>query len=61
MPNGKSLPCFIPYDPNPRAGGYISDRFISGLRPPEFYFHCMAGREVSWIKNYKLKKKFFKI
>ena len=23
----------------------IGDRFLSGLSPPEFYFHCMAGRE----------------
>lgn len=45
MANGKTLPCFLPYDPNPRAGGFIGDRFLSGLRPPEFYFHCMAGRE----------------
>ena len=35
----------MPYDPNPRSSGYISDRFISGLRPQDFYFHCMAGRE----------------
>ena len=45
MPSGKTLPCFLPYDPNPRAGGFIGDRFLSGLRPAEFYFHCMAGRE----------------
>ena len=45
MQNGKTLPCYLPYDPNPRSSGYISDRFISGLRPQEFYFHCMAGRE----------------
>lgn len=45
MPSGRSLPSFIPYDPNPRAGGYIADRFLTGLRPQEFYFHCMAGRE----------------
>ena len=45
MPSGRTLPCFIPYDPNPRASGYISDRFLSGLRPQDFYFHCMAGRE----------------
>ena len=44
-PAGRSLPSFLPYDPHPRAGGYISDRFLSGLRPQEFYFHCMAGRE----------------
>lgn len=45
MQNGKTLPCYLPYDPNPRSSGYISDRFMSGLRPQEFYFHCMAGRE----------------
>jgi DNA-directed RNA polymerase I subunit RPA1 len=45
MPNGKTLPCFTAFDPNPRASGFISDRFITGLRPQDFYFHCMAGRE----------------
>ena len=45
MASGKTLPCFIPYDPNPRAGGYIGDRFLTGLRTQEFFFHCMAGRE----------------
>ena len=45
MASGKTLPCFIPYDPNPRAGGFIGDRFLTGLRPQELYFHCMAGRE----------------
>ena len=45
MPSGKTLPCFLPYDPNPRAGGYITDRFLSGLRPQDFFFHCVAGRE----------------
>jgi len=45
MATGRTLPCFLPYDPNPRAGGFISDRFLSGLRPAEFFFHCMAGRE----------------
>ena len=45
MQNGKTLPCYLPYDPNPRSSGYVTDRFISGLRPQDFYFHCMAGRE----------------
>lgn len=45
MQNGKTLPCYLPYDPNPRSSGYISDRFLTGLRPQDFYFHCMAGRE----------------
>ena len=45
MQNGKTLPCYLEYDPNPRSSGYVSDRFISGLRPQDFFFHCMAGRE----------------
>ncbi|KAH9256840.1 hypothetical protein BASA81_004953 [Batrachochytrium salamandrivorans] len=42
---GKTLPCFDPFDPSPRAGGFVTNRFLSGIRPQEYYFHCMAGRE----------------
>lgn len=45
MQNGKTLPCFLPNDPNPRASGFVSDRFLTGLRPQDFFFHCMGGRE----------------
>ncbi|XP_068449232.1 DNA-directed RNA polymerase I subunit RPA1 [Clinocottus analis] len=45
MPSGKSLPCFQPYDPAPGAGGFISGRFLTGIKPQEFFYHCMAGRE----------------
>ncbi|KAK9123096.1 hypothetical protein Sjap_012698 [Stephania japonica] len=45
MISGKTLPCFPPWDPSSRAGGFISDRYLTGLRPQEYYFHCMAGRE----------------
>ena len=45
MASGKTLPSFMAFDPNPRAGGFISDRFVTGIRPQEFFFHCMAGRE----------------
>jgi len=44
-PSGATAPCFAPYELSSRAGGYITDRFLTGVRPPEFYFHCMAGRE----------------
>lgn len=44
MLSGKTLPSFIAYDPNPRSAGFISDRFLTGLRLEDFYFHCMAGR-----------------
>ncbi|XP_031251717.1 DNA-directed RNA polymerase I subunit 1 [Pistacia vera] len=45
MVSGKTLPSFHPWDWTPRAGGFIIDRFLTGLRPQEYYFHCMAGRE----------------
>ncbi|XP_073710148.1 DNA-directed RNA polymerase I subunit RPA1 [Misgurnus anguillicaudatus] len=45
MPSGKSLPCFQPYEPQPRSGGFVTGRFLTGIKPPEFFFHCMAGRE----------------
>ncbi|KAJ2606893.1 hypothetical protein H4R99_000066 [Coemansia sp. RSA 1722] len=45
MVSGKSLPSFAPFDSAGRAGGYVASRFLTGLKPQEFYFHCMAGRE----------------
>ncbi|XP_053486245.1 DNA-directed RNA polymerase I subunit RPA1 [Ictalurus furcatus] len=45
MPSGKSLPCFQPYEPQPHSGGFVTGRFLTGIKPPEFFFHCMAGRE----------------
>ena len=45
MISGKSLPSFRPYDTRPIAGGFIDGRFMTGIKPQEFFFHCMAGRE----------------
>lgn len=45
MVSGKTLPSFKAFDTDARAGGYIKGRFFSGIRPQEYYFHCMAGRE----------------
>ncbi|KZC10083.1 PREDICTED: DNA-directed RNA polymerase I subunit RPA1 [Dufourea novaeangliae] len=45
MISGKSLPSFPAYDPTPRSGGFIDGRFMTGIKPQEFFFHCMAGRE----------------
>ncbi|EGD72168.1 Crp22 [Salpingoeca rosetta] len=45
MMSGKTLPSFAAFDPSLRAGGLITDRFLTGLRPQEYFFHCMAGRE----------------
>jgi DNA-directed RNA polymerase I subunit RPA1 len=45
MVSGKTLPCFKPFETSVRSGGYITDRFLTGIRPQEYFFHCMAGRE----------------
>ncbi|WVR06374.1 hypothetical protein IAU60_003405 [Kwoniella sp. DSM 27419] len=45
MVSGKTLPAFKPFDTSARAGGYVANRFLTGIRPQEYYFHCMAGRE----------------
>lgn len=45
MVSGRTLPSFARFDWGARAGGLITDRYLTGLRPQEYYFHCMAGRE----------------
>ncbi len=45
MVSGKTLPSFKPFETNVRAGGYITDRFLTGVKPQEYFFHAMAGRE----------------
>ncbi|OAA68905.1 DNA-directed RNA polymerase I subunit RPA1 [Cordyceps fumosorosea ARSEF 2679] len=45
MVSGKTLPCFKPFETNIGSAGYIRSRFLTGIRPHEYYFHHMAGRE----------------
>lgn len=45
MVSGKTLPAFKAFDGSARAGGFVRDRFLTGVKPQEYYFHCMAGRE----------------
>jgi len=40
-----SKPDSVPPHAGARSGGFIGDRFLTGLRPQEYYFHCMAGRD----------------
>uniref|UniRef100_A0A1I7XEJ0 DNA-directed RNA polymerase n=1 Tax=Heterorhabditis bacteriophora TaxID=37862 RepID=A0A1I7XEJ0_HETBA len=42
---GRTLPSFKAFDPSPRAGGYVDQRFLTGINPQELFFHTMAGRE----------------
>jgi DNA-directed RNA polymerase II subunit RPB1 len=41
----RSLPHFTKYNHGLEAHGFVENSFISGLRPAEFFFHAMAGRE----------------
>ncbi|EER26659.1 DNA-directed RNA polymerase II largest subunit, putative [Coccidioides posadasii C735 delta SOWgp] len=45
MISGKTLPSFKPFETKLVAGGYVSGRFLTGIKPQEYYFHAMAGRE----------------
>ncbi|EJD01575.1 beta and beta-prime subunits of DNA dependent RNA-polymerase [Fomitiporia mediterranea MF3/22] len=45
MISGKTLPSFKAFETAAIAGGYVASRFLTGVKPQEFYFHCMAGRE----------------
>uniref|UniRef100_A0A1B0DCX1 DNA-directed RNA polymerase subunit n=1 Tax=Phlebotomus papatasi TaxID=29031 RepID=A0A1B0DCX1_PHLPP len=45
MVSGKSLPSFPFFETSPKAGGFIDGRFLTGIQPQDFFFHCMAGRE----------------
>lgn len=45
MVSGKTLPSFRPFDTHPLAGGYVCGRFLTGIKPQEYFFHTMAGRE----------------
>ncbi len=47
--SGRTLPSFAAYDPSPRAGGFVDQRFMTGLKPQELFFHTMAGREVNYV------------
>lgn len=53
MISGKTHPSFPAFEFSPRAGGFIDGRFMTGIKPQEFFFHCMAGREVrsSFVLN----------
>lgn len=45
MVSGKTLPSFKAFETDPSAGGYVAGRFLTGIKPQEYYFHAMAGRE----------------
>ena len=43
--DGRSLPHFQRGEKTPAAKGFVANSFFTGMRPTEFFFHTMAGRE----------------
>ena len=43
--HGRSLPHFRRGEKTPAAKGFVANSFFTGMRPTEFFFHTMAGRE----------------
>ena len=41
----RTLPHFTKDDYGPDSRGFVSNSYLSGLTPQEFYFHAMGGRE----------------
>jgi len=41
----RTLPHFTKFDDGLESRGFVENSFISGLRPAEFFFHAMGGRE----------------
>jgi len=41
----RTLPHFPRYDDGIESRGFVENSFISGIRPAEFFFHAMGGRE----------------
>ena len=42
--NGRTLPYYCIDDDTPEARGFVSNSYLTGLNPQEFFFHMMAGR-----------------
>jgi DNA-directed RNA polymerase II subunit RPB1 len=41
----RTLPHFHKYDDGLESRGFVESNFIGGIRPAEFFFHAMGGRE----------------
>lgn len=43
--DNRTLPHFAKYDDGLESRGFVENSFIAGIRPAEFFFHAMGGRE----------------
>ncbi len=59
MASGKTLPCFAPFDPGARSGGFIGDRFLTGLRPQvRFVYTSIRFHLELWLRHVTLASPF---
>lgn len=42
---GRTLPHFTKYDQGLAARGFVFNSYMTGLQGPEFFFHCIGGRD----------------
>ena len=54
MASGKTLPCFTPFDPGARSGGFVGDRFLTGLRPQVLLPICVLLRSPAQATDERL-------
>lgn len=48
IPNGmldRTLPLFEKFSITPEAKGFVENSFFTGMKPAEFFFHAVSGRE----------------
>lgn len=43
--DNRTLPHFAKFDDGLESRGFVENSFIAGIRPAEFFFHAMGGRE----------------
>ena len=43
--SNRTLSCFKQHDHSPKSGGFIYSSFIKGLKPEEFFFAAITGRD----------------
>jgi DNA-directed RNA polymerase II subunit RPB1 len=41
----RTLPHFTKFDDGIESRGFVESSFVQGLRPAEYFFHAMGGRE----------------
>ncbi|KAK0190723.1 hypothetical protein F5146DRAFT_1045469 [Armillaria mellea] len=55
MVSGKTLPSFRPFETRAISGGYVASRFLTGIKPQEFYFHSVKTSRSGYLQRCLIK------